>query len=137
MAENGIKVSQIAKDLKVTSKDITERLAGFGITVKGTSVLSEEQLGLVFDIYTNLYDMGDAPIVKPEKKPEPKVEQPKAEEPKEEAKPAKKAEVKEEAKPAKKEAKPEAKKEEPKEKAPEKKIEKKHKEPKKSRNSIS
>ena len=74
MAENGIKVSQIAKDLKVTSKDITERLAGFGITVKGTSVLTEEQLGLVFDIYTNLHDLGDAPIVKPE----PKKEEPKA-----------------------------------------------------------
>ena len=35
MAENGIKVSQIAKDLKVTSKDITERLASFGIEIKG------------------------------------------------------------------------------------------------------
>ena len=68
MAENGIKVSQIAKDLKVTSKDITERLSGFGITVKGTTVLTEEQLGLIFDIYTNLHDLGDAPIEKPAKK---------------------------------------------------------------------
>jgi desulfoferrodoxin (superoxide reductase-like protein) len=65
MAENGIKVSQIAKDLKVTGKDIVERLAEFGVEVKGTSVLTDEQLGLVFDIFTSLYDMGDEPIVKP------------------------------------------------------------------------
>ena len=83
MAENGIKVSQIAKDLKVTSKDITERLSGFGITVKGTTVLTEEQLGLIFDIYTNLHDLGDAPIEKPAKKVVKK-EEPKAEEPKKE-----------------------------------------------------
>ncbi len=73
MAENGIKVSQIAKDLKVTSKDVTERLSAFGIEVKGTTVLTEEQLGYVFDIYTNLFDVGDAPIEKPplEEIPEP------------------------------------------------------------------
>ena len=65
MADNGIKVSQIAKDLKITSKDIVERLAEFGITVKTTSVLTEEQLGIVFDIYTCLHDIGDEPIVKP------------------------------------------------------------------------
>ncbi|MDD6736064.1 MAG: translation initiation factor IF-2 N-terminal domain-containing protein, partial [Clostridiales bacterium] len=65
MAGNGIKVSQIAKDLKVTGKDVVERLAACGIEVKGTSVLSEEQLGLIFDIYTELYDVGDAPIEKP------------------------------------------------------------------------
>ena len=52
MAEKGIKISQIAKDLKVTSKDITERLAAFGETVKASSPLTDEQLGLIFDIYT-------------------------------------------------------------------------------------
>lgn len=78
MAENGIKVSQIAKDLKVTGKDIIERLAGFGISLKSTSVLNEEQLGLIFDIYTQLHDVGDAPIIKPE----PKSKEKKEEEPK-------------------------------------------------------
>lgn len=65
MAANGVKVSQIAKDLKITSKDIIESLAKFGIEVKGTSVLTDDQLGLIFDIYTNLYDVGDEPIIKP------------------------------------------------------------------------
>jgi len=127
MAENGIKVSQIAKDLKVTSKDITERLAAFGIVVKGTTVLTEDQLGLVFDIYTHLHDLGDAVIekpAKPVKKEEPK------EEKKEEATPAE-ADKKEDKKTAKKEeAKPEPKKEAKKE---EPKQEKHKKEPKKSR----
>jgi len=138
MAENGIKVSQIAKDLKVTGKDIVERLAGFGIEVKGTSVLTDEQLGLVFDIYTTLYDVGDAPIEKPaleaeepkqeEVKEEPKAEvAPKAEAaPKEEPKKAepvkvepKKEEQKKEEKPAPK--KPEQKPQEKRGKAPAKK----------------
>ena len=127
MAENGVKVSQIAKDLKVTGKDIVERLAGFGIEVKGTSVLTDEQLGLVFDIYTTLYDVGDAPIEKPaleveepkqeEVKEEPKKEAPKAEPKKEEPKKeAPKAE-----KPAPEAKKPEQKPQEKRGKAPAKK----------------
>lgn len=90
MADNGIKISQIAKELKVTSKDITERLAEFGVTIKATNPLTEEQLGLVFDIYTALYDVGDAPIEKPpleeipkpEEHTEEKVEEPEKPEPK-------------------------------------------------------
>ena len=95
MADN-IKISQIAKDLKVTSKDIMERLEAFGVTVKATSPLTEEQLGLIFDIYTTLYDIGDEPIIKP-----PLEEIPEAveEEPKEEPKPEpKKVEPKQEKK---------------------------------------
>ncbi len=99
MAENGMKVSQIAKDLKLTSKDIVEKLAACGIEVKSTTVLDENQLGLVFDIYTALYDVGDAPIEKPpveeEKVQEPEVVEEKkpeiAEEPKKETKTAEKA----------------------------------------------
>ena len=102
MADNGIKISQIAKDLKVTSKDITERLGAFGVTVKATSPLTEEQLGLIFDIYTTLYDVGDAPIEKPPLEEMPKIaeepeEEPK-EEPKAEQKPEKKVEPKAEPK---------------------------------------
>ncbi|MBR4173500.1 MAG: translation initiation factor IF-2 N-terminal domain-containing protein, partial [Clostridia bacterium] len=95
MADNGIKISQIAKDLKVTSKDITERLAAFGVTVKGTSPLTEEQLGLIFDIYTTLYDIGDTPIEKPPLEEMPKVVE---EEPKEEPKAVSNAEPKAEPK---------------------------------------
>ena len=100
MADKGIKVSQIAKDLKVTSKDILERLEAMGVAVKATNPLTDEQLGLIFDIYTTLYDVGDAPIEKPPleviekaveepekepeavKEPEPKKVEVKKEEPK-------------------------------------------------------
>lgn len=106
MAANGIKVSQIAKDLKISSKDITERLAEFGIEVKGTSVLTDEQLGLIFDIYTHLYDVGDEPIVKPPLEEDaPKQEEPK-EEAEKQAEPDKKPATEE--KPDKKEEKKQA-----------------------------
>ncbi len=124
MAENGIKVSQIAKDLKVTGKDIVERLAAFGVEVKGTSVLTDEQLGLVFDIYTTLYDVGDEPIEKPaleveEPKQEEVKEEPKAEEVKKEE--PKKEEPKKIEKPAPSAKKPEQKPQEKRGKAPAKK----------------
>ena len=62
------KVQEIARDLKVTSKEIIERLAEMKQNVKGpSSQLDEVQLGLVFDIFTSLADMGDEPIVKPDK----------------------------------------------------------------------
>lgn len=104
MADNGIKISQIAKDLKVTSKDITERLAAFGVTIKAANPLTEEQLGLIFDIYTTLYDVGDTPIEKPPLEKMPEIEEPQKEEKEIKAEEAKPAEVK----------KPEPKKPEPK-----------------------
>ena len=88
MADKGIKVSQIAKDLKVTSKDILERLEAMGVTVKATNPLTDEQLGLIFDIYTTLYDVGDAPIEKPPLEVIEKVE----EEPEKEPEPVKEPE---------------------------------------------
>lgn len=100
MAENGIKVSQIAKDLKVTAKDIAEKLSDFGIEVKGTTVLTEEELGIVFDIYTQMHDVGSEPIVKPPLETDEK---------------AKKTEKKKQEKPAEKQEKPADK--QPKEKA--------------------
>ncbi|MBO5060558.1 MAG: translation initiation factor IF-2 [Clostridia bacterium] len=113
MAENGIKVSQIAKDLKVTSKDIVERLSAFGVEVKGTSVLNEEQLGLIFDIYTALYDVGDAPIEKPPLE-EKKSEEAAIQEKKPEEKPVEEKKPEEEKK--KEEPKPQPKPEQPKKK---------------------
>ncbi len=110
------KVQEIARDLKVTSKEIIERLAEMKQNVKGpSSQLDEVQLGLIFDIFTSLADMGDEPIVKPEK-PKKKADEKKAEE-----------------KTAPAEEKAEEKKEEPKkeEKQEEKKTEKKAKEEKK------
>lgn len=93
MAGLKIKVSDIAKDLKVTGKDIIERMAAHGVELKSSQALDEAQLGLIFDIYTQLHDIGDTPLVKPEPKPEEKP----AEEKKEEHSEEKKAEpVKEE-----------------------------------------
>ena len=84
MALSNVKVQDIAKDLKVTNKDIIEKLSNFGITLKsGASVLEEEHLGLIMDLYTQAYDMGDTPIIKPKVKAPIKQEEPKKEEPKE------------------------------------------------------
>jgi len=114
-----IKVSEIAKELKLTSTEIIEELGKLGISLKNSSAqLTDEQLGIIFDVFTKMYDMGDEPIVKPERKPkkEEKKAEPKAEEPK-------KAEPKKE----------EAKKEEPKKKsapkAPPAPLKKKKEEP--------
>ncbi|HIU48210.1 MAG TPA: translation initiation factor IF-2 [Candidatus Avimonoglobus intestinipullorum] len=75
MAGLKVKVSEIAKDLKVTGKDVVERLAALGIEVKSTQVLEDEQLGIILDIYTQLHDVGDKPIEKPPlKQPEPQPE---------------------------------------------------------------
>ncbi|MBQ7794802.1 MAG: translation initiation factor IF-2 [Clostridia bacterium] len=115
------KVQDIAKDLKITSTEIIEALAGMGHTLKNSSAqLDEEQLGIIFDIFTKMYDMGDEPIVKPKRKAKaeklqdeaaaPLTEE-KQEEKKEEPKKEEKAEpVKEEKKTAKKAEKPAAKK---------------------------
>ncbi len=82
MAGSKIKVSDIAKDLKVTGKDIMERMAAHGVELKSTQALDEEQLGLIFDIYTQMYDIGDTVLEKPAPKPKQE-EQPAAEEQKE------------------------------------------------------
>lgn len=68
-------------------------MAAHGVELKSSQALDEAQLGLIFDIYTQLHDIGDTPLVKPEPKPEEKP----AEEKKEEHSEEKKAEpVKEE-----------------------------------------
>ncbi|MBR3791832.1 MAG: translation initiation factor IF-2 [Clostridia bacterium] len=129
---SNVKVQEIAKDLKLTSKEIITKLAEFDIILKsGASLLDEEHLGLILDIYTQAYDMGDEVIEKPAvKKPEFKEE----EKPKEE----KKAEVKEkktEEKPAKKKVE-EAPKVETKEETPKKLVPEKKEKPKTKKNDV-
>lgn len=105
MASLQPKVQDIAKDLKLTSKEIIEKLAKMGHIVKGpSSQLTDDQLGIIFDIFTTMYDMGEEPIVKPPRKEKPKQEEAAAEVPEKPAKKpaAKKAEEKE--KPKKKPA---------------------------------
>ena len=83
------KVQEIAKDLKLTSKEIIEKLSKMGHILRGpSSQLNDEQLGIIFDIFTNMYDMGDEPIVKPPREPKPE----KKSEPAKKSAPSKKAE---------------------------------------------
>lgn len=52
MAET-IKLGEIAKNLKITNKDIIAKLAQYGVELKSAaSVVDENTLGLIFDIYT-------------------------------------------------------------------------------------
>lgn len=58
MADISLKVQTIAKDLKITSKEVIAHLAEVGIEVKnGSSVLTEEQAGVIFDIFTKLNEV--------------------------------------------------------------------------------
>ena len=125
------KVAEIAKDLKLTSAEIIEALAKMGHIIKNSSVqLDEEQLGIIFDIFTNMYDMGDEPIEKPKRAPKPK----KAEKPveikkEEKAEVAKKTEKTDKPVEAKKEEKKEEKKPAAAKKAPPAPLKKKKEEP--------
>lgn len=52
MAET-IKLGEISKKLKITNKDIIEKLAQYGVELKSaSSLVDEETIGLIFDIYT-------------------------------------------------------------------------------------
>ena len=122
------KVSEVAKDLGLQSKQISDILANhFEEPKKSSTALDTKELDVLFDVLTqeNSVDSFDAYFAmqkKEEKKPEPKKEAPKAEkkpEPKKEApKAEKKPEPKKEAPKAEKKAekKPEPKKEAPAEK---------------------
>lgn len=57
MAETSMKVHELAKELKVPSKEVLARLAEHGIEVKSyMSVLTEEQASAIFEIYTQMCD---------------------------------------------------------------------------------
>ncbi len=111
MAMSNIKVQEIAKDLKLTGKEIITKLAEFDINLKsGASLLEEEHLGLIMEIYTQAYDMGDEEIVKPKAKKAEKKEEKKTEakqEGKTSEKKAPKKENKEDKEPKNKETKKE------------------------------
>ena len=132
MATSNVKVQEIAKDLKITGKEVIERLAGAGVVVKSNaSLLDEEHLGLILDIITQEYDVGDAPIEKPpvvQRQMKPAEPEPVKEEKKASAKPKKaEGEKKEEPKKTKTEEKPK------KEEKPQKPVAKKQEVPEKQR----
>lgn len=67
MAVSKTRVHDIAKDLNVTSKDAIEKLKLLGVEVKNyMSVLEPEQIGMLIDVYTQLNDIGERELVKPE-----------------------------------------------------------------------
>ena len=118
------KVTDVAKDLKVTNKEIIELVSKYfgGEPKKATTALSEEELNVIFEYYTqknevkdfNAYFNSRVETPKEEKKPEPKAEKPAAKAP------AQKSAAK--AAPAEKKAPKPAEKQAPvKESAPEKK----------------
>ena len=52
MAET-LKLGEISKSIKITNKDIIARLAEFGVELKSSSsVINEDVAGLILDIYT-------------------------------------------------------------------------------------
>ncbi len=54
-----IKLGEISKCLKITNKDIIAKLSEYGIELKSaTSIVSEEQISFIFDIFT-LQNMSD------------------------------------------------------------------------------
>ncbi len=64
MADNkGIKLGDIAKSLKITNKDIIAKMAEHGESIKSSaSVLTEEQINMIFGIYTKLYEISEEEI---------------------------------------------------------------------------
>lgn len=57
------KVHDLAKELGVNSKDILNRLKEHGIELKNhMSVMEEEQINFVLEIYTQMNDIGDMPL---------------------------------------------------------------------------
>lgn len=106
------KVNEVAKDLNQPVKEVLDLLEEkFGEQKKNTAALTEEELNLVFDYYTQKHQVKnfDEYFNSAQEKPEPKKPEPaKAEEAK-----SAKAPQKEEEKPAHKEAAPAQKKPEP------------------------
>lgn len=90
-----IKLGEISKQLKITNKDLIAKLKEYGIECKSAATaLSEEQVSLVFDIYTQMYAESEESIIEARKEALKTAEKPKE--------PEKKAEAEEKAEPEKK-----------------------------------
>lgn len=100
-----IKLGEISKNLKITNKDIIAKLAEFGVELKSSaSVVDEETIGLIFDIYTEMNQVSEEEIREMREAALKKASEDGNDEEKPAKKPAKKTEEKAE-KPAKKEEK--------------------------------
>ena len=59
-----IKLGEVSKQLKITNKDLIAKLAEHGIECKSAATaLTEEQVSLVFDIYTQLNEENESDII--------------------------------------------------------------------------
>ena len=84
------RLKEVATDFGVTPKDIAEVMGKFFEKPKSnTQVLTEEELNVIFDYYTQVNQITDLAAVFAVQ-PKPKAEEPKAEAPKAEEKPAEK-----------------------------------------------
>lgn len=58
-----IKLSEISRNLKITNKDIIAKLAEYGVELKSpSSIVDEETIGLIFDIYTEMNQVSEDEI---------------------------------------------------------------------------
>ena len=63
MAGTGIKLGEISKSIKVANKDIIAKMAEYGVTIKSSaSVLTDRDVSLIFDVFTQMYAMSDDEI---------------------------------------------------------------------------
>ena len=59
MADTKLTAMSVAKDLNVTGKEVVSKLAQYGVELKSSSsVITEEQAGLIFDIFTKQHEIG-------------------------------------------------------------------------------
>lgn len=120
-----IKLSEISRNLKITNKDIIAKLAEYGVELKSpSSIVDEETIGLIFDIYTEMNQVSEDEIR--EMREDALKKASKAESGEEQEKPAKKTKKTEEKaeKTAKKEEKQAEKKSEEKSEKPKKEVKK-------------
>lgn len=58
-----VRVHEVAKDLKVKSSELIDVFESYDINLKNhMTALSEEELNLIFEVYTQKYDIGDIDI---------------------------------------------------------------------------
>ena len=68
-ANNKARVYGIAKDLNLNSKEVLANMAKYGVVIKNhMSALKDSDVDLIFEIYTQMYDLGDKPLELEEEK---------------------------------------------------------------------
>ncbi len=59
-----LKVSEVAKELKISGKEAVAKLNEYGVEVKGySSMITDEQAGMLFDIFTQLHMSSEEEVI--------------------------------------------------------------------------